>query len=127
MVFPPSSNCELGEKLFTIEDLKEVADLSKQLATASGGYVDHFMVEQDILCKLDNNGKIEVLERKQEALNEAPWENTCPDQTPESLLQLELQEFLPLSPESCATTANFSTAKPLQVERIARQLYTSQP
>ena len=50
----------------------------------------------------------------------------CPDQTPESLLQLELQELLPLSPESFATTANFSTAKPLQLERIARQLYTSQ-
>ena len=72
MVSPPSSNSELGEKLFTIEDLKEVADLSKQLATANGGYVDHFMVEQDIPCKLDNNEKIEVLEQKQEALKEAP-------------------------------------------------------
>ena len=55
---PPPLNFELseiGEKLITIEDLtNEVAELATQLATPIVGNVDHFMVEQEILCQLDH-------------------------------------------------------------------------
>ena len=93
MVPPPHSNSQPGEKLLMIEDVKdEVAERATELATAIGGNVAHFMMNQGTLNKLDDDEQIKLLTWKLDALKRCLGKYTT-DQTPESRSQM--QELLP--------------------------------
>ena len=65
--FPPHPESKLEDKLFTILDLQaDMALLAAELA--NGGSIAPFLVPKEILDQLSNDGKIRLLQLRQDDL-----------------------------------------------------------